>query len=132
MGTRLRVPDNPERLAHQLHRATGLILLAYFIVHALTMGGALAGYTWLAGPAAFLTASKAIRFAVATAAAFHGLNGLRLILVEALGLGLGRPGIPRPPYVSTSLRSAQRLLLHTVIVLTGLAAALAAYMLIAW
>lgn len=129
---RLRVPDSPERLAHRLHRATGLILLAYFMAHAVTMGGALAGYTWLAGPAAKLTASKVVRFAVAAAAAFHGPNGLRLILVEALGLGLGRPGIPRPPYVSTSLRSAQRLLLHAVVVLAGLAAALAAYMLVAW
>ncbi|WP_180385453.1 succinate dehydrogenase [Pyrodictium delaneyi] len=129
---RLRVPNNPERLAYRLHRVTGLILLAYFMAHAVSMGGMLAGYTWLAEPAAAIVSSKTLRFAVAAAAAFHGLNGLRLILVEALGLGLGKPGIPRPPYISTSLRSAQRLLLHFVVVLAGLAAALAAYLLIAW
>lgn len=129
---RLRVPNNPERLAYRLHRVTGLVLLAYFIAHAASMGGMLAGYTWLAEPAAAIVSSKVLRFTVAVTAVFHGLNGLRLIAVEVLGLGLGKPEIPRPPYLSTSLRSAQRLLLRFVIVLAGLAAALTAYLLIAW
>jgi len=119
--------NNPERGAHMLHRVTGLVLVAYFLAHASTMGLAFAGQAWAASLSAAITANKLVKFIVASSAAFHGLNGIRLILAEALAIGVGRPGIPRPPYVSATLRSGQRILLHLVAVGFGLAAALAAY-----
>jgi succinate dehydrogenase / fumarate reductase cytochrome b subunit len=124
---RLRVPNNPERAAFIAHRATGLALLAFFAAHATTMGLALAGVAPAARAASAIISSPWLRWAVATILAFHGLNGLRLLLVEALNAGIGRPEPPRPPYVSTSLRSGQRPMLYVIAVLTLVAAVLAAY-----
>ena len=131
-GLRVRPRNNPERGAHLAHRVAGLILLAYFTVHAVTMGAALAGASWAQGAAFSLAYNPWVRFVVGSAAVFHGLNGLRLIAVEALGLGVGRPGIPRPPYISGSLRAGQRLALHAVVVASAAAMAFMAYALLAW
>ena len=104
-------PGNPERVAFLLHRLTGLILVVYFTLHAASMGCMFSGWG-CSGLASGLIASKSVRLVVGVSAVYHGLNGVRLLLVEALGLGVGRPGIPRPPYLSASLRSAQRYLLY--------------------
>jgi len=125
-----RPRDNPERIAHLLHRATGLLLAAYFAAHAAATGLLFAGSAWAAGAAAFLATSKPLLFLVASSAAFHGLNGLRLLAAEALALGVGKPGIPRPPYVSQTLRAGQRRLLDAAVVGFAAAAAVAAYTLL--
>ncbi len=117
---------HPERLAFLLHRVTGLVLLVYFVFHVLSMSEAFGGYGCCGGLAGWVVSSWAVRWVVAVAAWFHGVNGVRLLLAE-LGVGVGRPGIPRPPYVSGSLRSVQRLLVHIVFLGLAAVASLVAY-----
>jgi succinate dehydrogenase / fumarate reductase cytochrome b subunit len=109
---RLSIKNNPERIMFTLHRWTGIILVIYFTFHAITMGLLFAGNTTAASWASAIIGNKIVLWIAAVSAVFHGLNGLRLIIVEALGLGIGKPEIPKPPYISTSLRSSQRLLLY--------------------
>ena len=118
---------HPERLAFFLHRLTGLVLFVYFVFHAVSMADAFGGFGCCGGVAFSLVNSWAVRWVVAVSAWFHGVNGLRLILVEVFGLGVGRPGVPRPPYVSGSLRSWQRLLAHIVFLGLAFVAGLTAY-----
>ena len=127
---RLRIKNNPERLMFTLHRWTGIILLAYFTAHAITMGLLFAGNAAAARIAAEIIGNKIILWIVAVTATFHGLNGIRLIIVEALGLGIGKPEIPKPPYISTSLRSSQRKLLYILFALFLIASAAATYAII--
>lgn len=122
-----RLPNNPERIAFILHRVTGLILLGYFSLHAITMGLTLYGYTGAAGAAAKIAFNSVVEWVVAVSASFHGANGVRLLLVEVLGWGLGKPGIPKPPYVSASLRSPQRIALHVVFAFFLLSALIVGY-----
>ena len=124
---RLHIRNNPERLMFTLHRWTGIILLVYFTAHAITMGLLFAGNLTAARIASEIIGNKLILWIVAVTASFHGLNGIRLILVEALGLGIGRPEIPKPPYISTSLRSSQRKLLYILFALFLAATAAATY-----
>jgi succinate dehydrogenase / fumarate reductase cytochrome b subunit len=115
----VRVRNNPERLAFVLHRVTGVIILAYLLVHifvtSLTVDEALWTQTLqlLGSPL-----NKVGEWIVAGAVIYHGLNGIRLILVEFLGLGIGRPERPKPPYIPPSLKSGQRKSLYLVFALS--------------
>lgn len=68
-----------------LHRVTGVALLAYFVLHVLTISTAL-----LAGPEAFSAtmaafrhpAFRSVEIAIAGCVVFHGLNGLHTIAAE--------------------------------------------------
>jgi succinate dehydrogenase / fumarate reductase cytochrome b subunit len=127
---RLSIKNNPERIMFTLHRWTGVILVIYFTFHAITMGLLFAGNTTAARIASEIIGNKIILWIVAITAVFHGLNGIRLLIVEALGLGIGKPEIPKPPYISTSLRSSQRLLLYlllALIITASIAATFAIY-----
>ncbi len=91
-----------ERYLYALHRVTGLGLLAYFLLHILvTSARALGPQAWERSMArvtgAAFTAGEYLVFA---AFAFHGLNGIRLVLVE-LGIGIGKPIEPVYPYPSS-------------------------------
>lgn len=108
-----------ERYLYALHRVTGLGLLAYFLLHILvTSSRAFGEGAWqtamgrVAGPVFVLG-----EFLVFAAFAFHGLNGLRLILVE-LGFATGKPIEPIYPY-RTSV-DVQRPLSIVVMVLAAL------------
>jgi len=128
--TRLGIKNNPERVMFTLHRWTGIILVVYFALHAITMGLLFAGNAAAARIASSIIGNKIILLIVAISAVFHGLNGLRLLIVEALGLGIGKPEMPKPPYISTSLRSSQRLLLYFLlacIITASIVAAFAIY-----
>ncbi len=131
---RLKIKNNPERIMHTLHRITGLLLVAYFTAHAILVGLVFAGNETAIRIEESVqqhpTLEKVILWGVAVSAVFHGLNGIRLILVEALGAGIGKPELPKPPYISTSLRSAQRKLLYIFFVLFLIGAAAATYALI--
>ncbi len=88
-----------ERYVYTLHRLTGLGLLAYFLLHILvTSSRAFGEASWqramgaVSGPIFVLG-----EFLVFVAFVFHGLNGLRLILVE-LGFAIGKPIEPIYPY----------------------------------
>lgn len=68
-----------------LHRVTGTMLLAYFVLHVLTISTAL-----FAGPEAFTSvmaafrhpAFRAVELVIVACIAFHGLNGLNQIATE--------------------------------------------------
>jgi succinate dehydrogenase / fumarate reductase cytochrome b subunit len=111
----VRTENNPERIMFTLHRWTGVILLIYFAAHAITMGLLFAGNMTAARIASSIITNKIVLWIVAVIAVFHGLNGIRLLIVEAMALGIGKPELPKPPYISTSLRSSQRMLLYCII-----------------
>ena len=88
-----------ERYLYTLHRATGLGLLAYFLMHiVVTTSRAFGEQTWaramgtVSGPV-----FKVGEYLVFLAFAFHAVNGVRLVLVE-LGIGIGKPIEPVYPY----------------------------------
>lgn len=81
-----------------LHRITGVALLAYFVLHVLTISTAL-----LSGPEAFSAtmaafrhpAFRAVEIAIVGCVAFHGLNGLHIIAAERGWLRPGGAAFPR-------------------------------------
>jgi succinate dehydrogenase / fumarate reductase cytochrome b subunit len=107
-----------ERYAYTLHRITGLGILAYFLMHIIvTSHIALGQASW----EMWMTRFSALPFKIGeylvfVAFAFHGLNGIRLIMVE-LGWAVGPPEQPVYPY-RTSLNT-QRPLLIIVMVLAA-------------
>ncbi len=127
----VRARDNPERLAFVLHRVTGLTLLGYLMLHLIvTSTPARAGWEAWDGLMEVFAASllnKTGEFLVAGMLAFHGLNGVRLILVEMLGACVGRPVKPKPPYTPPSLAACQRRLLYLVFALWPVLWAVAGY-----
>ena len=108
-----------ERYLYTLHRVTGLGLLAYFLLHVIvTSSRAFGSSAWettmarVSGPV-FVVGE----FLVFAAFALHGLNGLRLVLVE-LGWAIGKPIEPVYPY-RTSV-DEQRPLAIGMMLLAGL------------
>jgi succinate dehydrogenase / fumarate reductase cytochrome b subunit len=108
-----------ERYLYTLHRLTGLGLLFYFLLHiVVTAARASGSEAWAAsmgrvsGPLFVMG-----EFLVFAAFAFHGVNGVRLVLVE-LGWAIGKPIEPIYPY-RTSVHE-QRPLALGVMVLAGL------------
>ena len=120
----IRVRDHPERLAFILHRVTGVIILLYLLLHLyVTNTPTRAGWdSWIQLMNQF-GANPVNRFGewiVAGAVIFHGLNGIRLLLVEFFGVTLGKPTHPKPPYKPVSLYAGQRYVLWTVFALSVL------------
>jgi len=107
-----------ERYVYTLHRITGLGILAYFLMHIIVTSSIALGQTqwewWMALFSA--TPFKIGEFLVFVAFAFHGINGIRLVLVE-LGFAVGRPEAPVYPY-RTSL-NVQRPLLAAVMIVAA-------------
>ncbi len=88
-----------ERYLYTLHRLTGLGLLAYFLLHIFVTAARASGQAaWQQSMArvtgTFFTVGEYLVFA---AFAIHGLNGIRLVLIE-LGFGVGKPIEPVYPY----------------------------------
>ncbi|MBN1336561.1 MAG: succinate dehydrogenase [Deltaproteobacteria bacterium] len=113
-----------ERYVYTLHRVTGLGLLGYFLLHILlTTSRAFGEPAWTAwmdrvsGPV-FRYVFEPLVFA---AFVIHGMNGIRLILVE-LGFAVGKPEDPVYPY-RTSLNK-QRPLLVAVMIAAGVVLAI--------
>jgi len=99
-----------ERYAYALHRLTGLGLVVYLVLHIfVTALRAWHVYLWAAGGFFDRPAFRVGEFLVFAAFAYHGFNGIRLVLVE-LGLAVGKPFEPVYPY-KTSLRVQRPLLL---------------------
>ncbi len=118
----LRIRGNPERLAFMLHRLTGVIVSFFLFFHILTVSRPAREGSWEAYLEEALRLGEpnitSILFYIAMGAVlYHGINGVRLILVEALALGIGRPEKPKPPYIAPSLRGFQRLLIYASIAL---------------
>ncbi len=119
----LTIKDNPERVAFVLHRITGLFLIIYLLIHVFVTSRTPNPLSWeqflefeessLLGPVFLWFLFGAI--------VFHGLNGLRLLFVEALGKFIGRPRPPRPPYKPTSLMETQRKILYAIFIISFIA-----------
>lgn len=104
-----------ERYVYLLHRATGLGILFYFMMHIVVTSLRAQGiYLWAEGGFFHQPIFKFGEFLVLAAFAFHAANGIRLVLVE-LGFAVGKPIEPVYPY-KTSL-DVQRPLLISVMVL---------------
>ena len=117
----LRLPNNPERLAFILHRISGVLLSFFLFFHIIsTNAPARAGWeAWEEEVARLETVNLiSVLFYIAMGALlFHGINGVRLILAEALALGIGKPEKPKPPYLAPLLRGLQRKLLYATFAL---------------
>ena len=104
-----------ERYAYILHRLSGLGILLYFLMHVVVTSLRARGtYLWVEGGVFHQPMFKFGEFLVFAAFAYHGLNGIRLVLVE-LGFAVGKPIEPIYPY-KTSL-GVQRPLLIAMMIL---------------
>lgn len=110
-----------ERYLYTLHRISGLALLAYFVMHLfVTSARALGPESWeqamgaVSGPLFRLG-----EYGVFAAFAFHGVNGVRLALIE-LGWAVGRPIEPVYPYATSVGR--QRRLARAVLMIAAVVA----------
>jgi succinate dehydrogenase / fumarate reductase cytochrome b subunit len=115
-----------ERYLYALHRVTGLGLLAYFLLHiVVTASRALGLEAWQRAMATVTGPMFTLgEYLVFVAFAFHGVNGIRLVLIE-LGIGVGQPIEPIYPYrtsvdVQRPLALGVMLLAAVLIVLGGL------------
>ena len=115
-----------EAYLYILHRITGLALLLFLVAHVFVSSSRLFGEeVWEAAMATtHHPAMMFFEFLVFAAFAFHGLNGLRLILVE-FGLAVGKPERPVYPYKS-SLDSQRRVTILLMVV-TGVLIALGGF-----
>jgi succinate dehydrogenase / fumarate reductase cytochrome b subunit len=115
----LRLRNNPERIMFVLHRITGVIIIGYLMLHVIVTSFSVDAQRWDALMEEFGSSlvNKIGEFIVAGAVIFHGLNGIRLLLVEFFGLGIGKPEHPKPPYIAPSLRAGQRTAIYAVVIL---------------
>ncbi|MCE4604488.1 MAG: succinate dehydrogenase [Aeropyrum sp.] len=117
----LKLWNNPERVAFHMHRITGVITAFFIFIHIITTNvPARAGweaYLEEVRNLEAITPTSVLFYLAMGAVLFHGINGVRLILVEALAWGIGRPEKPKPPYIAPSLRGRQRALIHVTFAL---------------
>ncbi len=94
-----------ERYIFGLHRLAGLGILLYFMIHIFIVGQKIHGKeAWDAAMSSVSGTWFHIgEYLVFAAIAFHGLNGIRLILAE-FGLVLGKPKRPVYPYTTANMR----------------------------
>lgn len=125
------IRGNPERIAFTLHRITGIILVGFVALHIIsTNTPARAGWEAWVEEVQRLSGVNPISvlfFIAMGALVFHSLNGIRLLLVELLALGIGRPEKPKPPYIPPSLKGYQRTLIYIVSILSLIIWALMGY-----
>jgi succinate dehydrogenase / fumarate reductase cytochrome b subunit len=125
------IRGNPERIAFTLHRITGIILVGFVALHIVsTNTPARAGWEAWVEEVQRLSGVNPVSvlfFIAMGALVFHSLNGIRLLLVELLALGIGRPEKPKPPYIPPSLKGYQRTLIYIVFVLSLVIWALMGY-----
>jgi succinate dehydrogenase / fumarate reductase cytochrome b subunit len=127
----INIKGNPERVAFTLHRLTGVMLVGFIALHIVsTNTPARAGWEAWVEEVQRLSGVNlvSILFFIAMGAlVFHSLNGIRLLLVEFLALGIGRPEKPKPPYIPPSLKGYQRTLIYVVFILSLVIWALMGY-----
>jgi succinate dehydrogenase / fumarate reductase cytochrome b subunit len=102
-------PLHLERFGMMLHRATGLGLLLYLIFHLVVTNAILGGRVFFADIMGMLSnpATHIGEIVVVGAVGFHGINGIRLVLI-GLGVISGRPHRPDFPYKAPSLNNAEK------------------------
>ncbi len=113
-----------ERYIFALHRLAGLGILLYFMIHIFIVGQKIHGKeAWDAAMSSVSGTWFHIgEYLVFAAIAFHGLNGIRLILAE-FGLVLGKPKRPVYPYKTANMRirvfTWSMMILAAVLMLVG-------------
>jgi succinate dehydrogenase / fumarate reductase, cytochrome b subunit len=120
---------NLERWAYTFQRITGLAILLYVIGHigdtSFFVGGPFGSgpnpNSWRLDLSITENAlGHVILMLVVLVVVYHGVNGIRLILVE-LGIIFSKPTKPQYPYKPMSLRAMQQHLIWAAIILAILA-----------
>jgi succinate dehydrogenase / fumarate reductase cytochrome b subunit len=101
------------------HRLTGLGLIAYLLLHIIETANRMRGLEAWQGLMGLFASPlfKIVEYLLFSAAVFHAMNGIRLLLIE-LGFFLGKPKEPIYPYSSSVMR--HRPLTYIIMGLAGL------------
>ncbi len=115
-------PMNLEKLALLIQRVSGLGLLVYLFVHVFVTGTITSGAGAWDGLMGMLLNPLAHvgELLVVVGATFHGINGVRVLLLELTAL-VGHPIRPDYPYRVQSLGKGERSILYTAMIMAGLA-----------
>ncbi len=109
-----------ERWAFILHRLTGIFLAVYLLAHIFVTSRVAQGQdAWEAIMSSIESNPLGVvgEWILWGVIVFHGLNGIRLILAEALGIGVGDPRRLKVPPEPESVYGKQRALLWIFVVL---------------
>lgn len=109
-----------ERIAYILHRVTGLYLAIYLPLHIISTHNSLNPVAWSQEMALYSSPLVKIGEVFLVFSVFyHGLNGIRLLLVEYFNACLPRE-MPASLYLEKplSLSGCQRTLLYTVFIVS--------------
>ncbi len=117
----LRRPMNLEKIALLVQRLSGLGLLVYLFFHVFVTSSVTSGRQVWDGVMAMLFNPLAHigELLVVVGATFHGINGIRVVLLELSPL-VGRPLRPDYPYRVQSLGKVQQSILYTATIMAGL------------
>jgi len=110
---------NPERLAFTLHRVTGFYMALYLVLHIFMTQNAIYETSWARAMA--LVESPLVKVGevfLVFSVFFHGINGIRLLLVEYFNVCIGRPKRPVYPYRIPSLHGCPKALLYATYALS--------------
>ena len=125
-----RRPLHLEKLALLVQRVSGVGILVYLFFHIFVTGTIVPGPDGVPGGQDAFSGLMAMLFnplahigelLVVVGATFHGINGIRIMLLEATKL-IGHPIRPDYPYKVQSLGKGQQSILLTAMIMAGLSA----------
>ncbi len=123
-----RKPMNLEKLALLAQRISGVAILVYLFAHIFVTGSIVPGPDGVPGGQDVFSGVMGMLFnpiahigelLVVVAATFHGINGIRVMLLEITHL-IGHPIRPDYPYKTQSLGKGQQSILLTAMIMAGL------------
>ncbi len=116
-----RRPRNLEKLALLAQRVSGLGILVYLFFHIFVIGSMASGQAAWDGIMGMLFNPLAHigELLVVVGATFHGINGIRVMLLELTSL-VGHPIRPDYPYKTQMLGKGQQSILYTAMIMAGL------------
>ncbi len=114
-------PRNMEKLALLAQRVSGLGILVYLFFHIFVTGSMVSGQAAWDGIMGMLFNPVAHigEILVVVGATFHGINGIRVMLLELTPL-VGHPIRPDYPYKTQMLGTGQQSILYTAMIMAGL------------
>jgi succinate dehydrogenase cytochrome b subunit len=121
-------PMNLEKLALAAQRVSGVGMIAYLIAHMFVIGTVTSGATAFGSIMSMFSNPFADigDFLLVMGAAFHAVNGIRVLLLELTPLA-GRPMRPDFPYRIQSLGPGQKSILYAAVVMAVLSGIIAVY-----
>ena len=123
-----RRPMNLEKLALLAQRVSGVGILAYLFFHIFVTGTIVAGPDGVPGGEDVFSGLMGMLFnplahigelLVVGGATFHGINGIRVMLLELTRL-VGHPIRPDYPYKTQMLGKGQQSILLTAMIMAGM------------